>query len=123
MQNSSLDTSASLGLLKELFAFWFCNHLAEEESAGRYTLSVVLMSSDSWCAVAFPYGAVGCGTAVNDCDISWLHVCDKNRHLIYVSLIKMYCIYIKNKFDFWNFHGIMNISGLLQSKWRPKASR
>ena len=23
-------------------------------------------------------------------------------------------------FDFWNLHGIMNTSGLLQSKWRPK---
>ena len=25
-----------------------------------------------------------------------------------------------NKFNFWSVHEIMNTSGLLQSKWRPK---
>ena len=27
---------------------------------------------------------------------------------------------LRNKFNFWSVHGIMNTSGLLQSKWMPK---
>ena len=27
---------------------------------------------------------------------------------------------LRNEFDFWKVHGIMNTSGLLQSKWSPK---
>ena len=27
--------------------------------------------------------------------------------------------YLRNEFDFWKVHGIMNNSGLLQSKWSP----
>ena len=27
---------------------------------------------------------------------------------------------LRNKFDIWNVHGIINSSGLLQNKWRPK---
>ena len=30
--------------------------------------------------------------------------------------------YLRNEFDFWKDRGIMNTSGLLQSKWSPKAS-
>ena len=29
-------------------------------------------------------------------------------------------LYFRNEFDFWNVHGIMNTSGLLQSKLGPK---
>ena len=29
---------------------------------------------------------------------------------------------LRNEFNFWNVHGMMNTSGLLQSKWSPKAS-
>ena len=29
-------------------------------------------------------------------------------------------IHLRNEFNFWNVHGIMNISGLLQSKLSPK---
>ena len=29
-------------------------------------------------------------------------------------------LYLRNEFDFWKVHGIMNTSGLLQSKWSPK---
>ena len=28
--------------------------------------------------------------------------------------------YLRNKFDFWNIHGIMNTSGFLQSKLSPR---
>ena len=28
--------------------------------------------------------------------------------------------YLINEFDFWKVHGIMNISGLLQSEWSLK---
>ena len=28
--------------------------------------------------------------------------------------------YLRNEFTFWNVKGIMNTSGLLQSKWSPK---
>ena len=31
----------------------------------------------------------------------------------------MYIVYLRNEFDFWNVYGIMNTSGLLQSKWSP----
>ena len=31
------------------------------------------------------------------------------------SFRAMACIYLRNKFKFWNVHGIMNTSGLLQS--------
>ena len=46
------------------------------------------------------------------------------------NVIPMYFIllfikrYLTNEFNFWNAHGIMNTSGLLQSKWSPlRASR
>ena len=29
-------------------------------------------------------------------------------------------MHLKNEFDFWKVHGIMNTSGLLQSKENPK---
>ena len=29
------------------------------------------------------------------------------------------CIYLRNEFNFWNVHGTMNTSGLLQSKLSP----
>ena len=29
-------------------------------------------------------------------------------------------VYLRNKFDLWNVHGIMTTSGLLQSKPSPK---
>ena len=32
------------------------------------------------------------------------------------------CIYLINEFNFWNVHGIMNTSGLLQSKWSPSCN-
>ena len=28
--------------------------------------------------------------------------------------------HLRNEFNFWNVHGIMNTSGLVQSKWSPK---
>ena len=34
----------------------------------------------------------------------------------------VHSIYLRNEFDFWNVHGIMNTLGLMQSKWSPKAS-
>ena len=33
---------------------------------------------------------------------------------------KWMCVYLRNEFDFWYGHGIMNTLGLLQSKWSPK---
>ena len=32
----------------------------------------------------------------------------------------IFWVYLRNEFNFWNVHGIMNTSGLLQSKWSPK---
>ena len=29
-------------------------------------------------------------------------------------------VYLRNEFNFWNVHGIMNTSGLVQSKCNPK---
>ena len=29
-------------------------------------------------------------------------------------------VHVRNDFEFWNIHGIMNTFGLLQSKWSPK---
>ena len=29
------------------------------------------------------------------------------------------CKFLRNEFYFWNVHGTMNTSGLLQSKWNP----
>ena len=29
-------------------------------------------------------------------------------------------IYLRNEFDFWKIHGIMNTSGLVHTKWSPK---
>ena len=31
-----------------------------------------------------------------------------------------YVVDLRNELDFWKVHGIMNTSGLLQSKWSPK---
>ena len=31
--------------------------------------------------------------------------------------IHMFCFYLRNKFNLWIVHGIMNTSGLLQSMW------
>ena len=34
-------------------------------------------------------------------------------------LVSYYCISLRNKLNFWNVHGIMNTSGLLQSELSP----
>ena len=39
-----------------------------------------------------------------------------------MQLKKVQIFYLRNEFDFWNVHGIMNISGLLQNKWSPMGS-
>ena len=38
--------------------------------------------------------------------------------LLLVSVIQI-CHSLRNEFDIWKVHGIMNTSGLLQSKWSP----
>ena len=60
----SLFCYALLSVLSSLI----CNHLdeAERERAGCFALIVFLMSSDCYCSVALPHGAVG----VCDCGIS-----------------------------------------------------
>ena len=35
-------------------------------------------------------------------------------------LKNMFNLYLRNEFNFWNVHGIMNTSGLVQSKWSLK---
>ena len=30
------------------------------------------------------------------------------------------CEYLRNEFNFWNVHGVINTLGLLQSKWSQK---
>ena len=36
------------------------------------------------------------------------------------SDIELISTHLRNEFNFWDVHGIMNTSGLLQSKWSPK---
>ena len=36
---------------------------------------------------------------------------------MYRELGRRICFQLRNYFNFWNVHGIMNTSGLLQSKW------
>ena len=38
----------------------------------------------------------------------------------YFRLMCKVIIYLRNEFNLWNVHWIMNTSGLLQSKWSPK---
>ena len=50
---------------------------------------------------------------------------DKRLYMVALTLVvtKIFiCSHLRNEFDFWNVHGIMNNSGLLQSKWDPKYS-
>ena len=57
----------------------------------------------------------GCLVSVN---VMWL--------FLNVPWVGLQCVivvfpdHLRNKFDFWNVHGIMNTSGLLQIKSRPK---
>ena len=37
----------------------FCNHIAEEEIVGCFSLIVFLLPGGCWCFVSFPRGAVG----------------------------------------------------------------
>ena len=37
-------------------------------------------------------------------------------YFVIISIQKINNIYFRNKFNFWSFHGIMNTSGLSQSK-------
>ena len=39
-----------------------------------------------------------------------------------MHLKKVQIFHLRNEFDFWNVHGIMNTSGLLQNKWSPMGS-
>ena len=39
------------------------------------------------------------------------------------SNLKIACMHLINEFGFWKVHGIMNTSGLLQSKWSPNFAR
>ena len=39
-----------------------------------------------------------------------------NFALIILFIFSLPSIYLRNEFEFWNVHGIMNTSGLLQSK-------
>ena len=41
------------------------------------------------------------------CNIAKLHAENVSMHV---------CVYLTNKFNFWNVHGIMNTSSFLQSK-------
>ena len=38
------------------------------------------------------------------------------EYLYYQQEHSLNCLYLRNEFDFWKVHGIMNTSGLLQSK-------
>ena len=46
-----------------------------------------------------------------DDEVIWRHLI--NSHVIEEN-------HLRNEFDFWKVHGILNTSGLLQSKWSPK---
>ena len=52
-----------------LCPFLFCNHIEEEEKAGRFAIFVLQMYCCHKCSVALPHGAVG-WSAVCDCGIS-----------------------------------------------------
>ena len=56
-----------------LVIFLFCNHLAEDERAGGFTLIMFLLFSNHLCSASLPRGAVGwsvvCGLV---CGISWV---------------------------------------------------
>ena len=56
-----------------LCAFYFCNHLDEEERAPCFAFIVFWMSCHCTCHVALPHGAVG-WSAVYDCCISWSYL-------------------------------------------------
>ena len=47
----------------------FCNHLEEEERAGSFVFTVLLISCYCKCSVAFPHDVVGL-SGVYDCFIS-----------------------------------------------------
>ena len=53
-------------------SFLFCNHFAEEERAGCFTLIVFLMSCDIKCSIALPHSAMG-WSEFCDCSISWTY--------------------------------------------------
>ena len=40
--------------------------------------------------------------------------------LIDINWVFYSWVHLRNEFNFWDVHGIMNTSGLLQSKWSPK---
>ena len=44
---------------QHLMSSFVCNHLAEEEAAGCFTLIVFLLSCDYYCCALFPRGAMG----------------------------------------------------------------
>ena len=50
--------------------FYFCNHIAEEDSAGCFTLIVFSMSRGCLCSVPLPYSVVS-WSAVFCCGSSW----------------------------------------------------
>ena len=41
-------------------------------------------------------------------------------HILEVMWGRETYTYLRNEFNFWDVHGIMNTEGLLQSKWSPK---
>ena len=58
----------SLSLKKDARIIWVNNHLAEEESSGCFSVSLLWLSDES---VSLPHDALG-WSAVCDCGISWL---------------------------------------------------
>ena len=46
-------------------SFLVCNHLAEEERAGYFTLIAFQMSCDCQCSVTLSHGAVGWSTGTS----------------------------------------------------------
>ena len=68
-------------VIQYFVSFWFCNHLDWEERAGCFVITFFLMSCDSQCSVALPYGAVG-----------WSVLCACGIPLSYALLLVKVCL-------------------------------
>ena len=52
--------------------------------------------------------------------ISMINTTSKRLKARNFFICRYFSVYIRNEFNFWNVHGIMNTSGLVQSKLSPK---
>ena len=57
-------------LCNTLCPFLRCSQLDGEERAARFTFIVFLITSDCYCSIAFPHGALG-WSVVHDCGYIW----------------------------------------------------